>query len=244
MDRIGVPNKRPTVGIGYIVIPSDVDRDQYIINAFRKEEVCVLNIDGSFLNKVLIDRDCIQRIEFPIDNNNPGSCVVYVNEYVHNQPIIIAVLSKGNENQLLNENEFKLYRKTKAGIVSIIGNADKSQLNIQLLTDNETGGDLYVNLVNKSKSCKLNVEVKGNINLKSTSDFNIDSNSKITLGKENIEHATLGDTLKEFLDDFIDEVSKITTMTSMGVQPILNKAQIKAFKDRTEDILSQLNYLE
>lgn len=70
--------------------------------------------------------------------------------------------------------------------------------------------------------------------------------SQIILGDENgkLEKAVLGDTLNQVLSAFIDAVASITTVTSLGTQPIMNMAQVQALKSQLPQILSQVNKLQ
>ena len=63
----------------------------------------------------------------------------------------------------------------------------------------------------------------------------------INNGKENF---ILGQTFKKLFDEFIDELSKITTTTSLGQMPILNKLQVLKFKERTATILSKVGFID
>ena len=58
------------------------------------------------------------------------------------------------------------------------------------------------------------------------------------------QNFVLGKKLIEFLDDFITEVGNITTTTSVGQQPILNKVQILGFKKKTEALLSSIGFID
>lgn len=59
-----------------------------------------------------------------------------------------------------------------------------------------------------------------------------------------VEKAVLGETLSTVLKAFIDQVGNIMTTTSMGPQPILNKAAVIAMKSQVDTILSNVNLLE
>ena len=63
---------------------------------------------------------------------------------------------------------------------------------------------------------------------------------KINLGKGK-EKVVLGDTLKGLLDDTLDAISQISTVTAIGVQPITNIASFQALKSKTSSILSKLS---
>jgi Fe-S cluster biogenesis protein NfuA len=63
----------------------------------------------------------------------------------------------------------------------------------------------------------------------------------INEGKENF---VLGQKLKAFLDSFITEVGKTTVTTSMGRMPILNKVQVEQFKKKTDELLSEIAFID
>lgn len=57
------------------------------------------------------------------------------------------------------------------------------------------------------------------------------------------EPMVLGKKLKGFLSDLIDEISKATVTTAIGQQPLLNAAQIAAFKKRTDEFVSIVGFI-
>jgi len=75
-------------------------------------------------------------------------------------------------------------------------------------------------------------------------------NGKVSILSEEVIHnegsepMVLGDTLADFLTDFVDEVSRITTATAIGTQPILNIAQVIALKQKINSIKSGKSKLE
>jgi hypothetical protein len=193
---------------------------------------------------VYIDIHKLQLINFPINTDSLGSAIVYINECKKNVPIVIGVLSKGNECQLLEENQFSLSRKTATGSVNIIGKGDTGELFVQVISDQATGGNIYVDVLNANKDSVVNLNVKGAVNVYASDQVNIDAENSINLGSENLNPGVLGTELKNFLSDFIDEVANITVTTAIGIQPILNIVQIENFKNRLDSLLSTLNNLE
>ncbi|HTE25406.1 hypothetical protein [Flavitalea sp.] len=61
---------------------------------------------------------------------------------------------------------------------------------------------------------------------------------------EGEEAFLLGNKVKAFLDDLIQELSNITVTTALGQMPILNKAQVLIFKQRTESLLSKIAFID
>jgi hypothetical protein len=166
----GIENKRYTIGICYAVIPSDVDRDTYVQNCFRKGVISVLCDDGSYLMDLPIDINVLQNIDFPANNISEeqgelGSCLVYGNEYLHNKPIIIGRLLKNDEATNLTENEFRLEKFTNNGEVSISGNAKDGNLFVNVSGKTDKGGKMFINVSGPENEGEINVNLKGNLNV-------------------------------------------------------------------------------
>jgi hypothetical protein len=75
----------------------------------------------------------------------------------------------------------------------------------------------------------------------------IDEEHKILTDKLNIndgaENFVLGQKLKKFLDDLITEISNATVTTGIGQMPLLNATQIAAYTNRTEELLSEIGFI-
>lgn len=169
----GVEGKRYTIGICYVVIPTDVDRDVYVKNCLRKGVVSVIDDEsGSFILDAPVNTNILQDIDFPKENISEekqkgelGSCLVYGTEYNHNKPIILGRLIKGDESTNLNENEFRLEKFTETGEVSISGNAKDGNLFVNVSGKSNKGGKVYVNVSAPENEGEINVNLKGNLNL-------------------------------------------------------------------------------
>jgi len=168
-----IPATRYTVGIGYVILPSEVNREEYVINCFRTETVTILTEQNEFLIDVKVDKWNIQLLEFPQKVKELGSAVCYINLEVQNEPIIIAVLSKLDESNELGENEFRLLKATKNGTVSISGRGDEGNLFINVDSKLEKGGKVFLNVTNDDKKAELNIHVKGKIDILSEGEIKL-----------------------------------------------------------------------
>lgn len=177
-----IPNQSYPIGTAYIIIPSDVDRDDFINTCYRKERVSImLDGGGGTINNCPIDRATLQQILFPADFKSLGSCVVYVSNKFSNQPIIIATISKLNESQILHENSFKKVVKEAGGIVSIEGKAKGGDLFINLESDFENGGSCYITLKSKNNTSKFNLRVFGDMNIYSEGEVTLETLKKVKM---------------------------------------------------------------
>lgn len=61
---------------------------------------------------------------------------------------------------------------------------------------------------------------------------------------EGEEPFVLGKKFAAFMKDFIDQVGSITTTTALGQMEILNKAQVLEFKNKVDDLLSEIAFID
>jgi hypothetical protein len=96
---------RNSAGIGYVVIPPDIDRTKYIDESLKSGKLSLLLEDGGVVENCIVSKNILNDIEFPKDYNNLGSMVAWVNKPKQNTPIIVSVLQKANEVNDLSENQ-------------------------------------------------------------------------------------------------------------------------------------------
>lgn len=169
-------NQAPTVGYGYIIIPFNVDAEEYISNCYTRERVCIMaEHGGSIVKDCYISKQALRDIEFPdISDNNKyktGSAIVYIADGFNNKPTIIGVLSKEDETQLLNEFKFKNSKYYKKNSVIIEGDAQEGVLGISV-NDGEDEGVININIKGKTG---------GKLNINCQSEATVFANSKIHL---------------------------------------------------------------
>lgn len=182
--RNRVSNFSSPVGFGYIVVPTDIDRDVYVKTCYRKERVAIqLDYGGSVIKNCFVSRKAIQDLKFPATSDELGSCVAFIVPEFHNIPIIIDVVSKADESQLHEENSFMKRVTTKSGLVSVIGKGDTGELFINVESRDDDAGNIHITLKNGKNKSKfnlncfgdVNVFANGRINLKALKEVNIQS---------------------------------------------------------------------
>ena len=285
------PGSRLSAGIGYVVIPSDVDRQLYIDQCFRTGTIMMYTEEQEVIRDVSVDEDTIQQIQFPETIDDLGSAIAWLLLPLKKQPIVTALILKNDETLDIIEHQRRLRKQTDTGLAEISLRGDKGLIGV--IVDGETpdSGQLNITVSNRSNNAQLNINIKGkakivasdSIELKAGREFVViiddpfiddaittikytkeqgfeysdEFGNQIFVRKDEIQVITnkfrlvqgneamvLGNTLKALLDDFIAAVASITTSTLIGAQPILNKAQVEALKQRTEAILSELGFLD
>lgn len=156
-------NSMTYVGIGYVIIPTDVNKDEYIQYCYLNESVSILpETGGVCYNNVKVSVNCLNDIEFP-EKDNFGSCVVYLLHPTQKIPIIIGVISKHNESVSLNYKLFKLFKSKGNNSVSVCGDGSNGNLMINVVSEEQDGGQIVIDVNHYNETGVLRLRVKGDI---------------------------------------------------------------------------------
>jgi len=285
-----IPGIKYSAGIGYLIIPKDIDRDTYILNAFRTGRVLMLTDNGEQSENVKVSKSAMNDLEFPTEVDGLGSLVVWVLHPLKKIPIIAGVINGGDETSSLAEGGFNFTKTLNDCLVSIQGNAKNKSISInlegeggvisilslgkggtlRLSSDNiktqslekyeldgkntkvfsesseqikTSEGDILLEII-KNKDLvtitkgKTKLDIRDNYILieKEEGSIKVSENIEI-ISKEGILFKSASGTLLSAIDDLLDEISKITTVTALGTQPILNAIQFQTLKTKFSKIL-------
>lgn len=202
-----------SAGVGFVVVPSEVDRVQYINDCYRTNTLTINGGKGyGYFSGVHADINVMQNIKFPTDEENRGTPVVWVKDAVSQLPVIVAVLRKQGEYYSLNENQFRLKRGTETRNVEIFIDASTSALDITILGDKDEPANIDVKLSSENADSVLNVSCDNEINITGEKAVNVITNKKATLkvtekGEDKMSLSyELGVGLK-YKDEFENEVT-------------------------------------
>ena len=202
-----------SAGVGFVVVPSEVDRVQYINDCYRTNTLTINGGKGyGYFSGVHADINVMQNIKFPTDEENRGTPVVWVKDAVSQLPVIVAVLRKQGEYYSLNENQFRLKRGTETRNVEIFIDGSTSALDITILGDKEEPANIDVKLSSENADSVLTVFCDNEINIIGEKAVNITTNKKATLkvtekGEDKMSLSyELGVGLK-YKDEFENEVT-------------------------------------
>ena len=268
-----IPGFNYPAGIGYIALPVDIDRSEYVKICLMTSTVSIRTEDGGFINRVPIGQLALNLIEFPEKPEQLGSPVVYVNEPIKNQLMIVDVYSQGESVQDLVEGQFKFKKRFGSSYVEISGSAKSKYIGITV--NSESKGEFYVNVMNKNRDAKMRLEVSGDCDVVAYKNTNITSYGKNTLSsksdKDDNKSSTFtqssdetefvtdkfkinkgdqamvkGDKLKDLLSSFFDDLSSAQIVTPQGNGNFLPDfvTKIQSYKTRLEQILSEKSFLE
>lgn len=171
-----------SAGVGFVVVPSEVDRVQYINDCYRTNTLTINGGKGyGYFSGVHADINVMQNIKFPTDEENRGTPVVWVKDAVSQLPVIVAVLRKQGEYYSLDENQFRLKRGTETRNVEIFIDGSTSALDITILGDKEEPANIDVKLSSENADSVLTVSCDNEINIIGEKAVNVTTNKKATL---------------------------------------------------------------
>lgn len=162
---------RRSIMSGYIIVPSDIERDKYIKRSLRLNQYSVLvEKGGGVINNCYATKSTIKDIKFPLEGEKLGSGVVFFTDPFTSKTVIIGVVNKNDESELLDE-EVISFKKTKDGNYSVITIDGRGAINIDVV--GKAGiGELNINVRNDDHTSSINVHVKGSVNVYTEGDVN------------------------------------------------------------------------
>lgn len=174
-----------SAGIGYVIIPSDSDRDAYIQKCIRTGTIGILTDDGGILWNVMCNRSDLGFLEFPTvaeygNKASLGTAVAWVNIPVRDQAVVVAVLDRTDEGAFFQEHQFKIVREFGGGLIEISGKGDTGDLFITASSESDTGS-INIKATNTSRSAKINIFAKGEINLDAVGDVNLQASKSLNI---------------------------------------------------------------
>lgn len=259
-ERVGIFGNRYVVNIAYVILPTNVAREAYVQQCIRSNVIDCITETGDFIKDAFVAKGLMSNINFPAETRQMGTAVILLTIPKQNKCVVVGILPKGDEIEEIKENQFYFVSESERGIVTLAGIGSHPGMYINIDSFTEESGELVINIANRSNTGSLKINVKGTIEVFAEDKISISSKNEIVtqildssgaqkrmitltpdyviLG-EGTEPVLLGDTTKQFLSDFIDEVAKCTTATALGTMPILNAAQITLLKLNIDNILSK-----
>lgn len=122
-----------TVGLGYIIIPEDVDRDNFVKTCFRTNKVSIIDdADGNVIHGCYITKEALQNVTFPKNVGEKGMAVVWVSQMLENQPMVIGTFSSTEKVTIRDDEAIQIEKVWDKGAVSITGNAKDGVLFVRV----------------------------------------------------------------------------------------------------------------
>jgi len=275
-NNIGIQNVDTGVGsagVGFVIIPDDQDRKDYIRDCYRTN---TLTINGGLgyglFPNVKTDINVMKKIIFPINYDERGSAVVWIRDSISQLPVVIALLRKQEDYYQMDEQQNRERYGTNEKNVEIFLDGNSATYQINIIGDDINPANLNIKLSSKNKDSVFNLSCDNELNIKSDNTVNVESSGEVNVSiskngetlsflkmnedKINIvsnkiihssgkEDMVLGNTLANLLKDILSAIEKITVATPLGTSGTpINSASFLSISDRVDDILSKISKIE
>lgn len=234
MAKINIKNQREMVGSGFIIIPEQIDRQEYINFCKATQQATILTVDGNYIPDVFILNHVMDEIVYPPTFKEMGSQVLFVSMPYSSRVVIIGTIPKQGESRFIGEGDFDVKRSIGGSVVEISGSAKDGNINIVLNTNSKANLNVKCygdeSLINIETDGKTQIKASKNVTVQAFNDVNIEAInidgeklSKIYLkdGKiilnEGTEPMLLGNTTQEQLDILQAKVDLIINAIENGV---------------------------
>ena len=152
-------------GIGYIVIPDNETREEYINNCYYS---CTVTIDGgygySFIENVPIPLEVLQKIKFPLTEDKVGSRVIWMRENTFNRPVIVAILNDVYEPNGMVAGQNRYVQEINGNVVEMFMDANTSTLNIKVTGNTDAPSNINI-ISNTNENSEINVTSSGKVKI-------------------------------------------------------------------------------
>lgn len=177
----GVPTGNLAAGVGFIIIPKNVDIDLYKEDVYRSGRV---TIQGGYgygdFHNVLVDREVLQRIKFPSRPGQQGSPVVWVNIPKHNEPIIVSCLKHDDEFHSLSEQRVRFTRGLNGNSVDLDLDGKNGKITINASSISKDANSVVEVVLNsKDHNSKFKLKIDGDVLINASGRIVNISNNKI-----------------------------------------------------------------
>lgn len=184
-------NNVPLTGIGFIYIPMDIDRDDFVKKCFVRQQVSIMLEAGGAFHNCYITKECLQDVIFPQENGKLGSRVVYVSPETSSSLMVVGVFPEPGSCDFLEENQKMIRTKNGQSEMNLIFNPNENIAILNLV--GTVPQKFYVNLASGEGSLYRlfsggNIEMIANESI-STKSFTF--NSTIVKDMEGGNEATI-----------------------------------------------------
>ena len=152
-------------GIGYVVIPDNDTRDEYINNCYYS---CTVTIDGgygySYIENVPIPLELLQQIKFPLKEDEVGSRVFWVRENTFNRPVIVGILNNLYEPNGMVAGQNRYVQEIDGNVVEIFMDANTAEMNFKVTGSKNNPSKINV-ISNTNEDSEINVTSSGKVKI-------------------------------------------------------------------------------
>lgn len=153
-------------GVGYVVIPDNNNRQQYIDDCFRTRTITICGGYGyGFTACVPILLEVLSQIDFPLTAAERGSEVLWIRENFSNRPFVIGKKDTDGEANLLTEKQKRIFEQYNDDVVEVFLDGKNNQLNINVIGQTNNPSTINIKCSSQSEESTIKLETNGIVNV-------------------------------------------------------------------------------
>lgn len=178
-----------SVGLARVIVPSDVDRDQYVADCYRTGRIDLYDENqGTYLKQCYATNEVLANLKFPRGVGDIGDPVVWVAQpTIFNRPMVIGTFPSGDRMRLGTDQTIEIHKEWDKGYVDVTADAKDGSLNVVVHGQEKSGGTVRVSVLGDEDSI-LEVKTDGLVSVESGKELRVRSYEKIDMQLENPEN--------------------------------------------------------
>jgi len=179
--EIPLGTDRDAVGFAYLILPSDIDRVEYIQGVNKTGFGMFITNHNDVLSEVAIPSHILRELVFPEEAGVYGDCFSYITQPKTNQVVITGKMMKPGQSYASKENVHTAGYEVLKGSISATQNMI-DLLNIGLVNngEGEEGGHL-IKSQGASSTSSISILCDGTVSVEADNHINVESGSTLTI---------------------------------------------------------------
>lgn len=175
-----------SVGLARVIVPSGVDRDQYVADCYRTGRIDLYDeSQGTYLKQCYATNEVLANLKFPRGVGDIGDPVVWVAQpTIFNRPMVVGTFPSGDRMRLGTDQTIEIHKEWDKGYVDVTADAKDGSLNVVVHGQEKSGGTVRVSVLGDEKSI-LEVKSDGLVSVESGKELRVRSYEKIDIQLEN-----------------------------------------------------------
>jgi hypothetical protein len=168
--------------VAYLVIPEDIDRELYIKECYRKQQVMMRDERGASWKRVFVAKSLLKELEFPSTSEERGSVLICNRVPKDSVPVVVNILDlKSTVSYIEEEKQWRAQRTFEGNVADIDMRAQEPSIDISVNSLIDDQGRINIKVVNPNDSAQLNILVKGDVNIEAQEKFTVSSDKQLEL---------------------------------------------------------------
>ena len=169
----------PNVGIGYVIIPSDIDRAKYLKGVYSTGVLMIRTEFQDTVHSCRVTRDVIERLKFPKEAGQLGTTVVWVKTAFLNMTVVVGTLPSIHDKVSTGEESQSITYDYEDSVVNRTIDGKEGQYTISIITDEVGLG--YKVTVSSEKTSSLEMLPSGQIKIYGEEAIHLSSYKEMSL---------------------------------------------------------------